>query len=158
MKKTLSLLLAAVLAFSCIFAFSGCGKKPMDIDDLQRILEKEGYETYTDEGEEYGVDVDYLTAYNDNIDIEFMEFDEDDEDMKNAITILNDEFDYSMNNVPDGAKVLSSKKTKKHLRMEALDDGDYMFAARIENTFIMCECDEEYMRDAQRILKKIGYR
>ena len=130
----------------------------MDIDDLQRILEKEGYETYTDEGKEYGVDVDYLTAYNDNIDIEFMEFDEDDEDMKNAITVLNDEFDYSMNNVPDGAKVLSSKKTKKYLCMEALDDGDYMFAARIENTLIYCECDEEYMAEAQRILKKIGYR
>ena len=69
MKKFLSLLLAGIMIFSCMLAFSSCVARPeKDLDDARDNLEDEDYiVSYSDDSDQPGYE-EYLYARNDKDD------------------------------------------------------------------------------------------
>ena len=153
-KISLTLVLAALIAVTAAFALASCGKRPIDIDDLEDLLEDEYFEVSTYEDEEEDVEFERLTARDSEISVYFYEYDEDDEDWEDLAEDLDDYED------DKDVKIISKSTGGNNAFVEAVhtDYKEYMFKARVGNTVIYCSCDKKDMKDAQKLLKKIGYK
>lgn len=164
--RGLKKVLLIVILSTFIFMITGCGnkngvlvnnnKKALTADGYKSKMEDKGYTVIdaSDQVSQYDYVKKLYIALNADrtYQIEFTEFSDND----NAIAF----FENNKKNFED-AKGDSSEYTKVKLgnydKYTLLTNGEYNVVARIDNTTIYLNVDEEYKNDVQSTLKDLGY-
>lgn len=161
-KKILTVIMAALMAITAAFALSSCGKKPIDIDDLEDLLEDKDFTVSTYDSEESDVGVEYLSAYDGDISIRFAVYDKDDDGYKDLMKEFNEDAKDTIKDAreSDDIKILKKTVGGSYACIEAVNEEyeEYAIIIRVDNTVIRCTGEDKHMDDARELLKEIGYR
>ena len=148
-----------IVGFSALFMFLNREKEPISADEFCEIMEDEDFEM-VDSVDQYDmifgedvVDESYI-ALGEDYQIEFLSF----SDLDDAKIIYDQQCEIFDSLKGNGSKSAStSTSMKNYERYSLTTDGEYKFVARIDDTMVYADVDEDYKDEVKEFMEEFGY-
>lgn len=157
MGKVKKIFLSLLLSLS-IFTLCGCGtKKSITADSYKTFMLKNGYEVVDSTSQyqsSFSLKKSFIAAKKDRTyQIEFIEFNTIEEAVK-IYNINKQLMEEKKDNVVTGYINIDGKNYSKY---KAISGGKYRAITRINNTLMYVDINQEYSKEAAKIVSRLGY-
>lgn len=155
MKKFKKLLLVLVLCVSAL-TLTGCGnKKEITAEEFKNILTERNFVIHDVQQQfsSYSNVTDALVAKNDNYQIEFLAF-TDEDGAKTSFLVNKTNFENAKGTVTTSQL---SVTTDNYETYHLVSNGKYMHVTRVGKTIIYADVDSKFKGEVEGIIEDIGY-
>ena len=155
MKKFKKLLLVLVLCVS-VLSLTGCGnKKEITVNGFNRMMEERNFAIYDvkEQFSSYSNVTDASVAKNDNYQIEYLAF-TDDEGAKTSFIVNKNNFENAKGSVTTSQLSIT---TDNYETYHLVSNGKYMHVTRVGKTIIYADVDSKFKGEVEGIIEDLGY-